>query len=80
MEYRTPPLYIASHIILGMIAYFYPILLVFIIAYQLLQLVFNCRFFVFSWKIEKGNSAPYTLYKIMQYFIGYAVVYIVYKQ
>ena len=75
MEYHTPPLYMASHVIMGMIAYFYPILIVLIIGYQLLQLALNCRFFLFSWKIERGNSAIYTLYKIMQYAVGYAVGY-----
>ena len=75
MNYETPPLYMAIHVISGMIAYFYPILIILMVAYQLVQLVLNCRFFLFSWKIEKGNSAPYTFYKIMQYVVGYCMVY-----
>ena len=75
MKYQTPPLYFASHILLGIIAYFYPILIVFIIGYQFLQLALHKRFFVFSWKIEEGNSVGYTCYKLMQYAIGYAVGY-----
>jgi hypothetical protein len=77
MKYQTHPLYFASHIVLGMIAYFYPILIVFIIGYQLLQLALHKRFFVFSWKIEEGNSVSYTCYKLMQYAMGYMIAYVI---
>ena len=73
--YETPPLYFAIHVVSGMISYFYPILIVLIIAYQLLQLALDCRFFAFSWTIEDGNSVEYTFYKIMQYVTGYSVMY-----
>ena len=76
MKYETLPIYIAIHVLVGMIAYFYPILILPIIVYQLVQFTLNCRFFVFSWKIEKGNSASYTLYKIMQYVLGYCAAYV----
>lgn len=74
-SFETPPLYLAIHVISGMIAYFYPILIVLIIAYQLLQWILGCRFFLFSWQIKQGNSFEYTLYKIMQYVVGYSAVY-----
>lgn len=72
---ETPPLYMAIHVISGMIAYYFPVLIVLMVGYQLLQLVLNCRFFLFSWEIKKGNSAPYTFYKILQYIVGYAAVF-----
>jgi len=75
MKYETPPLYMAIHVVSGMIAYFYPILIILMIGYQLVQLALNCRFFIFSWKIEKGNSSLYTFYKIMQYVVGYSAAY-----
>jgi hypothetical protein len=74
-SFETPPLYLAIHVISGMISYFYPILIVLIIAYQLLQWILGCRFFLFSWQIKQGNSLEYTLYKIMQYVVGYSAVY-----
>jgi len=69
---ETPPLYIAVHIVGGAVSYFYPILIALFIAYQLLQLAFNIRFFVFTMEIKSGNSILYTLYKISQFFVGYA--------
>jgi len=74
-SFETPPLYLAIHVISGMVAYFYPILLILIIAYQLLQWILDCRFFLFSWEIKKGNSFGYTMYKLMQYITGYSTVY-----
>jgi hypothetical protein len=74
-SFETPPLYLAIHIILGMISYFYPILIILIIAYQLLQWILGYRFFLFSWQIKQGNSLDYTLYKLMQYAAGYFTVY-----
>jgi len=71
----TPSIYVAIHVISGMIAYYFPILIILMVGYQLLQLVLNCRFFLFSWEIKKGNSAPYTFYKILQYIVGYAAVF-----
>ena len=75
MNYETPSLYLTIHVISGMIAFFSPILIILFIGYQLLQWILNCRFFLFSWKIEKGNSGWYTLYKMMQYVVGYCIMY-----
>ena len=69
---ETPPLYIGIHMIGGAVAYFYPFLIALFIIYQLLQLVLNIRFFVFTMEIKTGNSILYTLYKIAQFFVGYA--------
>lgn len=76
MHFQTPPLYFIIHIIFGMISYFYPVLILIIFAYQFTQLALDGRFFLFEWKFEPGNSFAYTLYKIMQYAIGYFIVYI----
>ena len=73
--FNTPLLYVAFHLIIGMFSYYYPILIIFIIAYQLLQWILGCRFFLLSWQIKQDNSFDYTLYKITQYIIGYFIVY-----
>jgi len=71
--YQTPPLYMAIHVAGGAVAYFYPILLILFLAYQLLQLSLNIRFFVFTMEIHEGNSILYTLYKMAQFFVGYGL-------
>ena len=76
MEYETPPLYLGIHILSGMISYFYPVLMILFLSYQLFQWICNVRFFFFSWEIKEGNSTFYTFYKIMQYVVGYLMVYI----
>ena len=70
---ETPPLYICIHVVSGAIAYIYPFLVALFIIYQLIQLVFNSRFFVFTMQIKPGNSILYTLYKIAQFFVGYGL-------
>jgi hypothetical protein len=80
MKFETPPLYIVSHIIAGMLSYFYPIIIILILMYQFLQLALNRRFFLFEWKVKTGNSFTYTLYKISQYIVGYALVYVYYQK
>ena len=71
--YQTPPLYMAIHVAGGAVAYFYPILLILFLVYQLLQLSLNIRFFVFTMEIHEGNSILYTLYKTAQFFVGYGL-------
>jgi len=71
--YQTPPLYMALHVAGGAISYFYPLLIWLFVVYQLVQLVLGIRFFVFTMEIRKGNSILYTLYKLSQFFVGYAI-------
>ena len=71
--YQTPPLYMAIHVAGGAVAYFYPILLILFLVYQVLQLSLNIRFFVFTMEIHEGNSILYTLYKTAQFFVGYGL-------
>ena len=75
MQFQTPPLYFLIHVLTGMISYFYPIIIILSLMYQFLQLALNGRFFLFEWEFKTGNSLAYTLYKISQYVLGYALVY-----
>lgn len=74
--YETPPLYFVIHVLIGAISYFYPLLFLLFIGYQLLQLALGVRFFFFSWKIKKGNSPIYTYYKIMQTAVGFFLTHV----
>jgi hypothetical protein len=76
MNFQTPPLYFIIHILLGMISYFYPIIILLFLVYQFTQLALNGRFFLFEWEFKPGNSFAYTLYKIAQYTVGYTIVYV----
>ena len=75
--YQTPPLYMALHVAGGAVSYFYPLLMWLFVAYQLLQLVLGIRFFVFTMEIREGNSILYTLYKLAQFFGGFATAAII---
>lgn len=74
--YRTEPIYWASHVVWGIVAYFYPILLVEIVVYQLTQWALNIRLFVFTWEVREGNSLKYTIYKLLQYLVGFLIAFI----
>jgi hypothetical protein len=63
----------AIHVAGGALSYFYPALIALFVAYQLLQLILGLRFFVFTMEIREGNSILYTLYKLAQFFVGYAL-------
>jgi heme O synthase-like polyprenyltransferase len=77
--WHKPFIYILSHIIIGYIAFFYTELLVAILGYQVLQLLLNVRFFIFSWKIESGNSIEHTVIKLLEYSLGYLIAFMQYK-
>ena len=63
--------YVFIHILLGIISYNYPYIWVIFIIYQLSQLVFNKRVFLFERTIKDGNSIYHTLSKIFQFIFGY---------
>jgi len=69
-------IYILNHILIGffvgLIKYKY-ILILLIILYQFIQLIFNVRFFIYDFKIKKGNSLKHTLNKLLQYLYGFLV-------
>jgi hypothetical protein len=77
--WHKPFIYILSHITIGYIAFFYTELLVAILGYQVLQLLLNVRFFIFSWKIESGNSIEHTVLKLLEYCLGYLIAFMQYK-
>lgn len=75
-------IYILNHILIGflvgLIKYKY-ILILGIIVYQFIQLIFNVRFFIYDFKIKKGNSLNHTLNKLFQYVSGFLISVIVIK-
>jgi hypothetical protein len=77
--WNRPIIYILTHIFIGYIAFFHTELLVAIFGYQVLQLVLDVRFFIFSWKIESGNSIEHTIVKLLEYAIGYLFAFMQYK-
>lgn len=71
--FQTPLIYVIVHVILGFIAYHdksTTILLLFLL-WQYIQLTLQIRIFAFTWTIKKGNSFVYTMYKILQFMVGY---------
>ena len=49
--------------------------IMFIFLYQLIQLIFNFRFFFYgSKKIKKGNSLKHTINKLIDYLIGFLII------
>ena len=71
MIWEKPPVYVLIHIISGAIGYFIPVLLYLVIAYHVLQYVFNTRFFVFEMAFRDGNSIEHTALKLAEVAIGY---------
>lgn len=70
LHFDKPMIYTISHVLLGFIAVWYPLLGLLFIAYQLLQYILNIRFFLFSMEIKKGNSAYHTMKKLGEIAIG----------
>lgn len=71
--YETPWPYIIIHIAIGSLSYFYPILWIPILLYNFGQLALGGRFFFHRMRLEPGNTLAYTLYKLAQFGIGYAI-------
>lgn len=70
--YDKPLIYTLSHIVAGIIAVFYPIMLWLFLAYQLLQLVLNVRFFGLHGEVKKGNNPLHTARKLGEFASGYS--------
>jgi hypothetical protein len=71
MIFQRHPIYLVTHIILGIIGYFYPKVLYLTIGYQLAQYFFNIRFFLFEGAIKSGNSLQHTSVKLSEVAFGY---------
>lgn len=76
-------IYILTHILIGffvglVVKYKY-ILILGILLFQFSQFIFNVRFFIYDFKIKKGNSLKHTLNKLLQYLFGFIISIIVIK-
>ncbi len=69
--YSKPWYYTATHVAIGILIAWYPLIAIPAIAYQLAQLAFNVRVFPVEWKILPGNSVEYTGLKLLEIGAGY---------
>ena len=77
MLYERPPIYAISHILIGFIAVWFPIIGIIGLIYQLAQYILDIRTFPRELKIEKGNSWQHTSLKLAEMGIGYMIGYII---
>jgi hypothetical protein len=77
MIYEKPWYYTASHFILGFFCFWFPLLGILVLIYQLGQFVFNVRVFPVEGKIEKGNTIEHTGIKLTEIGVGYGIGYLV---
>jgi len=76
MIFKRHPIYLVTHVILGIIGYFYPKVLYLTLAYQLAQYFLNIRFFLFEGAIKSGNSLKHTALKLAEVALGYIIAYL----
>ncbi len=69
--WEKPAFYTVTHLLLGYIGYFYFYVLAATVAYQLVQLAMNKRFFILEMKLGDGNSVEHTALKLAEVFLGY---------
>jgi hypothetical protein len=77
MLYDKPFYYVIIHIIIGIISYYNIYYGIVFIIYQLFQLYFQKRFFLFQWKVKEGNSIQHTLIKLGECGIGWIGAFLV---
>ena len=78
MIYKFHKLYAITHILTGITSYYFPVIWIIIIIYQLSQLCTNKRFLPCNKNcIRKGNNIKHTLYKLSQYLLGYTIIEII---
>ena len=73
MLYYKPAIYTFSHVAIGFVAAWFPVLAGLMIAYQLLQLILDVRFFLFALEIKKGNTWQHTGLKLAEFGAGYGL-------
>lgn len=73
MIYSKPFIYTFIHILSGFIGAFYPAFLGIFIVYQLLQLIFGVRIFVFQMDYKNGNTWQHTALKLAEIGLGYFI-------
>ena len=79
MLYERPTFYAITHILIGFIAVWYPIVGILGVGYQLMQYVLNIRTFPREFQIKKGNSWQHTSLKLAEMALGYGLGLLVYK-
>jgi hypothetical protein len=73
------PIYVIIHVLSGVLAYFVPVIIPFIIMYHALQYMMDVRFFGFQGEIRWGNSFEHTVIKLLEVLAGYLLVKLVMK-
>jgi len=68
-----PFIYTLFHILIGFVAYTYPIILIGVLLYQFGQLFLGIRVFFCTFTIEEGNSVEHTLVKVSEVALGYLI-------
>ena len=68
--YQRHPIYAFTHVLMGFVGAWYPVILVLALLYQLVQYIFDFRFFLFELKARRGNSFNHTLLKLMEVLVG----------
>jgi hypothetical protein len=76
MVFKRPPIYFVTHLILGIIGYYYPAVLYSTIGYQAFQYMFNFRFFLFQGEIKPGNTIEHTAIKLGEVGLGYLLAFL----
>ncbi len=72
--YSKPLIYTLLHIGYGYFAAFMPATIITLfIAWQLGQLLLDCRVFLLNWRIECGNSRAHTAKKFAEFIFGFAL-------
>lgn len=73
MLFERHPIYRVSHVLLGFIGVWYPLVAVLAVAYQVIQYVLNVRVFPMEGRIKKGNTVQHTGMKLFEVFVGYTL-------
>jgi hypothetical protein len=71
--FKRHPVYLITHLILGFVGYFYPMVLYGTIGYQVLQYGMDARFFLFEGAIKSGNTLEHTAMKLGEVGVGYVL-------
>ena len=71
--FKRHPVYLITHLILGFVGYFYPMVLYATVGYQVLQYGMDVRFFLFESAIKTGNTLEHTAMKLGEVGVGYVL-------
>lgn len=71
--YEKPVIYTLSHLLFGAWAVLCPSIIYVFVAYQLLQLSLDVRFFGLHGHVQKGNNPIHTARKLFEFAVGYLI-------